>query len=498
MAAQEDGRLGPGEEARQHDDGVAVALRPGVQVAGAQRRVRELQPHPPLPARLPGRRRVRAVGVGQVGRVEHHGSWSGRREADLPVRDAASAARGSVARAAVSYAGTRRLLWGVEHGGASYRVCSDLYEGDPMTATDQLRAALHDLEAKVRELELEKKLEKFADQADHYLREAAVKAGDYAHDHRDRVEGTLDRAGAKVDEKTDGKYHRTFEKLKTGVLVGVDWVAEQRESPATPAWAEGTRWGSEPDAGGAPSPARRRPPARTLPSARPTRTPGSTSPTRPRRARLPPTRSDRRATGIPWGDGDDSHRTRHDGRRRGARRPVLGGPDPAQRRALRHRPRHVRVGSGGDPGARAAEEECGAREPRPRAARRRGLPGDRAGRRRGGAWRARRPLPTRRLPDRVGHAEQHERQRGHRQPGDRDPRGRARVEVAGAPQRRRQQEPVQQRHLPHRRARGRGARAGRAAAPGRRRAGGGAGAPRPPSSATSSRSGAPTCRTRHR
>lgn len=122
-----------------------------------------------------------------------------------------------------------------------------------MTATDQLRAALHDLEAKARELELEKKLEKFADRADHYLREAAVKAGDYAHDNRDRVEGALDRAGSKVDEKTDGKYHRTFEKVKTGVLVGVDWVAEQRESAATPSWAEGTRWGSEPDAAGTPS-----------------------------------------------------------------------------------------------------------------------------------------------------------------------------------------------------------------------------------------------------
>ena len=86
-----------------------------------------------------------------------------------------------------------------------------------MTATDQLRAALRDLEAKARELELEKKLEAFAEKADHYLREAAVKAGDYAHDNRDRVEGALASAGSKVDEKTDGKYHRAVEKLKTGV-----------------------------------------------------------------------------------------------------------------------------------------------------------------------------------------------------------------------------------------------------------------------------------------
>jgi len=118
-----------------------------------------------------------------------------------------------------------------------------------MTATDQLRAALRDLEAKARELELEKKLEAFADQADHYLREAAVKAGDYAHDNRDRVEEALDRAGSKVAEKTEGKYSRYVDKLKTGVLVGVDWVAEQRESSSTPSWAEGGRWGSEPGAG---------------------------------------------------------------------------------------------------------------------------------------------------------------------------------------------------------------------------------------------------------
>jgi ElaB/YqjD/DUF883 family membrane-anchored ribosome-binding protein len=121
-----------------------------------------------------------------------------------------------------------------------------------MTATDQLLAALRDLEAKARELELDKKIEAFADKADSALREAAVKAGDYAHDNRGRVEETLDKAGAKVDEKTDGKYTRYVEKLRTGVLVGVDWVAQQRESTSTPAWAEGTRWGSEPDAGDAP------------------------------------------------------------------------------------------------------------------------------------------------------------------------------------------------------------------------------------------------------
>lgn len=136
-----------------------------------------------------------------------------------------------------------------------HRAGPTFHRGDSlMTATDQLRAALRDLEAKARELELDKKLESFAGQADHLLREAAVKAGDYAHDNRGRVEGAFDRAGSTVDEKTDGKYTRYVEKLRTGVLLGVDWVAEQRESTATPSWAPTNRYGHEPAAAPVDSP----------------------------------------------------------------------------------------------------------------------------------------------------------------------------------------------------------------------------------------------------
>ena len=76
-----------------------------------------------------------------------------------------------------------------------------------MTTTDQLRTVLRDLEAKAKEMELDKKLTTFADQADQFLRDAATRAGDYAAENRERVEATLDKAGAKVDEKTEGKYH---------------------------------------------------------------------------------------------------------------------------------------------------------------------------------------------------------------------------------------------------------------------------------------------------
>ena len=118
--------------------------------------------------------------------------------------------------------------------------------------------------------------------------------------------------------------------------------------------------------------------------------------------------------------------------------------------------------------------------------------------RRGRRGQARRALPARHLPDRLGHLDQHERQRGDRQPGHRDPRRRDGLEEAGPPQRPRQRRPVVQRRHPDRHPRRgllghrRGPRAGARAA---RRS---PGAARRASSTTSSRSAAPTCRTRCR
>ena len=78
--------------------------------------------------------------------------------------------------------------------------------------------------------------------------------------------------------------------------------------------------------------------------------------------------------------------------------------------------------------------------------------------------RARRPVPDRRLPDRLGHVVEHERERGH---------GRARRR--GRPsQRPRQSRPVVQRRLPVRGAPGRAGRRDQRAAAGARRARGGA------------------------
>ena len=63
---------------------------------------------------------------------------------------------------------------------------------------------------------------------------------------------------------------------------------------------------------------------------------------------------------------------------------------------------------------------------------------------------ARRRVSAGRISDRVRHPVQHERQRGHRQPGDPDRRRRHRIQEADPSQRRRQSQSVVERRVPDR------------------------------------------------
>lgn len=89
------------------------------------------------------------------------------------------------------------------------------------------------LKAKAEEYQVERRLTEFADQADVYLRKAVAKAGELAHDNRDKVEDLLDKGAAAVDSKTHGKYSSQVAKVKSTVATGVSKLAEQRPS-ATP------------------------------------------------------------------------------------------------------------------------------------------------------------------------------------------------------------------------------------------------------------------------
>ncbi len=99
--------------------------------------------------------------------------------------------------------------------------------------------------------------------------------------------------------------------------------------------------------------------------------------------------------------------------------------------------------------ARADQGRCRSCERRARPARRRQGRADRCCRRAGRLGRARRPVPDRRLPDRIRHLFEHERQRG---AGGARRRGRSR-------ERRRQHGPVLERRLSERRPPGRARRA---------------------------------------
>ena len=90
------------------------------------------------------------------------------------------------------------------------------------------------------ELGLREKASQLMDEAKKVAGRAKEKAGDLAVDNRERVEGALDKAGAKIDEKTEGKYADTIAKAKGQVTKGVDKIAEG--SPRTPRTGPDSWW----------------------------------------------------------------------------------------------------------------------------------------------------------------------------------------------------------------------------------------------------------------
>ena len=142
------------------------------------------------------------------------------------------------------------------------------------------------------------------------------------------------------------------------------------------------------------------------------------------------------------------HRNRQHGRHRGGRRQVLGGADAALAGELQDRRRADAALD--HPRARHRQARLGDRERGARQARRRGRRRHPLRRPGGDRRRPRRPLPARRLADRLRHPVQHERQRGDLQPRHRAARRRARLQEPDPPQRPRQHVAVLERRLPRR------------------------------------------------
>lgn len=93
---------------------------------------------------------------------------------------------------------------------------------------------------KAEEWDVQGKAEKLAAEVDKVAHEAKDKAAELADDNRGKIRENLDKAGAKIDERTEGKYADKVAKAKETVAGGVDKLADQRPgyaSGAAPAGA---------------------------------------------------------------------------------------------------------------------------------------------------------------------------------------------------------------------------------------------------------------------
>ncbi len=94
------------------------------------------------------------------------------------------------------------------------------------------------LKGKAEELDLQGKADRLADAATTAAQQAREKAGEVADENRDKVERVLDKAGAAIDGRTEGKYAIKVATAKQQVSKGVDKLAAQRPSrgdmPPTP------------------------------------------------------------------------------------------------------------------------------------------------------------------------------------------------------------------------------------------------------------------------
>src|SRR5256885_2039433 len=131
-----------------------------------------------------------------------------------------------------------------------------------------------------------------------------------------------------------------------------------------------------------------------------------------------------------------------------SRRQAVGRADAALAREFPHFGRAHALGA--DPRARAGQALLRARERGAEGASRGQGESHRRRRRRGARGKARRRIPARGVADGLGHADEHEHERGARQPGERAPGRRARREAPRASQRRGQPRAVLERRFSHR------------------------------------------------
>lgn len=107
----------------------------------------------------------------------------------------------------------------------------------------------HDARKAIEDLRLEEHLAAAGAAAAKYAQQAVAAAGTFAADHRDQAHGLLGRAEGEADRLTGGRATDLLCKVRSGLVAGVDIVADQ--APDAPA-ASGPAAGDAPSADDAP------------------------------------------------------------------------------------------------------------------------------------------------------------------------------------------------------------------------------------------------------
>jgi ElaB/YqjD/DUF883 family membrane-anchored ribosome-binding protein len=86
------------------------------------------------------------------------------------------------------------------------------------------------LKQKIDELDLDRRLNELAAQAEQAVGRALDTAADYANEHRDDVDRLLTRVTSTIDERTDGKYADKVTQVRQTVERGVTKLTDRRPS----------------------------------------------------------------------------------------------------------------------------------------------------------------------------------------------------------------------------------------------------------------------------
>jgi len=89
------------------------------------------------------------------------------------------------------------------------------------------------LKSKADEVHLQEKAKDFGDAVAEVVKAAMSLVADYAQENRLKVDSALDKAEAKIEERTGGKHAETVSKVRAGVDKGIDKLVEQKGKPAT-------------------------------------------------------------------------------------------------------------------------------------------------------------------------------------------------------------------------------------------------------------------------